>query len=350
MNILFMMDQRANAGSIQAIACYTRAGDEFGHNIALYGRPDPNYPGIRWSTELGAFDRVVLIVEDHISWLSGLRLIRLLSEVPRERRAILDTDGMYNQVLSVDMYDRNHKDENRRTCWVARCTALADKILQPTLEPLEAVALPVPFYGYDPSLRVAPGARGKRFDIMHVGHNWWRWREVSSCLLPAIESIRPKLDGICFVGLWWDVVPGWVRDQNLELAIDLDSEQFHRLKIEVQPAVRFTEVVPVMSEGRVNIMTQRPLFRRLKLLTAKYFEIFCADTIPLVMLDPVHAESVYGPLGPELALHGNIAHRLLDAIESPTKYHERVEKVRCHLAAHHSYRNRVQELVRVLSD
>jgi hypothetical protein len=99
----------------------------------------------------------------------------------------------------------------------------------------------------------------------------------------------------------------------------------------------------------VNIMTQRPLFRRLKLLTAKYFEIFCADTIPLVMLDPVQAESVYGPSGRELALHGNIAHRLLDAIENPTKYHERVAEVRCHLAAQHSYRNRVQELVRVLN-
>jgi hypothetical protein len=350
MNILFMMDQRANAGSIQAVVCYVRAGDELGHTIALYGRPDPTYPGIRWSTELSAFDRVVLIVEDRINWLSGLPLIRLLSEVPRERRAILDTDGMYNSVLSVDMYDHNHTDENSRSWWVARCAALADKILQPTLEPLEVTVLPVPFYGYDSSLRVAPGASCKRFDIMHVGHNWWRWREVSSSLMPAIESIRPKLDRICFVGLWWDVVPAWVREQSLELAIDLDSELFRRLKIEVQPAVGFTEVVPVMSQGRVNIMTQRPLFRRLKLLTAKYFEIFCADTIPLVMLDPVHAESIYGPLGRELALHDNIAHRLLDAIEHPTKYHEHVEEVRCHLAAHHSYRNRVQELVRVLGD
>ena len=349
MNILFMMDQRANAGSIQAVACYVRAGDEFGHTIALYGRPDAKYPGIRWSTEVDAFDRVVLIVENRMSWPSGLPLLRLLSQVPRERRAILDTDGMYNRVLSVDMYDRNHTDENSRDCWVTRCAALADKILQPTFQPLEAVVLPVPFYGYDQSLRVAPGARRKRFDIMHVGHNWWRWREMSSCLLPAIKSIRPKLDGICFVGLWWEAVPSWVREQKLELAIDVDSDQLHRLNIEIEPAVSFTDVIPVMSEGRVNIMTQRPLFRQLQLLTAKYFEIFCADTIPLVMLDPIHAESVYGPSGRDLALHGNVAGRLLDAIENPTKYHERVEEVRSHLAAHHSYRNRVQELVHALN-
>jgi len=67
------------------------------------------------------------------------------------------------------------------------------------------------------------------------------------------------------------------------------------------------------------------------------------------MLDPIHAESVYGPSGRELALHSNVADRLIDTIENPTKYHECVEEVRSHLAAHHSYRNRVQELVRALN-
>ena len=36
-----------------------------------------------------------------------------------------------------------------------------------------------------------------------------------------------------------------------------------------------------MSTARVNVMTQRPLFSHLRLLTSKYFEIFAADTIPL---------------------------------------------------------------------
>src|SRR5262245_65568045 len=124
MNILFMMDKRTNAGSIQAVACYIRAGDELNHNIALYGPPDPNYPGIRWSTELGGFDRVVLIVEDRIGWLSGLPLIRLLSQVPRERRAILDTDGRYNPVLSVETYDRNQPAAHRRAGGVGRGDAM----------------------------------------------------------------------------------------------------------------------------------------------------------------------------------------------------------------------------------
>jgi hypothetical protein len=349
MKILFMMDRRANRGSIQAVAGYVRAGDEFGHSIALYGRPDPNYPGVQCSTDVMAFDYVLLIVEFGLRWMSGLRMLRVLSEVPRERRAILDTDGMYNPIISVDGYDHNHANEYNRLHWVGHCNMLVDKILQPTPEPLEANVIPLLFYGYDPTLQVgADGSPPKRFDIMHVGHNWWRWREMSTCLLPAIERIRVLLDGICFVGLWWGVVPEGAKEVNLDVAFGFDSEWFRRLGIEVMPAVPYTEVIAAMSEGRVNIMTQRPLFRRLKLLTSKFFEIFCADTIPLVMLDPDHAELVYGPAGRELALHGDIADKLLDALSRPKKYRELVQTVRQHLVAHHSYRKRVEELVEVL--
>ena len=148
--------------------------------------------------------------------------------------------------------------------------------------------------------------------------------------------------------LWWDAAPAGARDLNLEEAFCVDPCRLQQLCIQTHPPVSYTEVVPIMSAGRVNIMTQRPLFRHLKLLTSKYFEIFAADTIPLVMLDPEHAESVYGPAGRELALHGEIADRLLDALYQPEKYREIVQEVRCHLVRHHSYRNRVQELVAAL--
>lgn len=348
MKILFMMDRRANAGSIQAVASYVRAGDDLGHTIALYGRPDARYPGIRWSTDFSSFDCVVFICEFGLGWMSGLRMSRVVSQVPRQQRAVLDADGMYNPMVSVDGYDRNHGNDGGRAFWVAHCDALTDKILQPTREPIQASVLPVPFYGYDPALRVELGSRPKRFDVVHVGHNWWRWREVSTSLLPAIERIRHHIDGVCFVGLWWDMIPAGAREQNLEIAFGFDTEWFRRLEIQVRPAVPFTDVVSAMSEGRINIMTQRPLFRRLKLLTAKYFEIFCADTIPLVMLDPDHAEAVYGPCGRELALHGNVADKLLDALQKPDKYQQIVEEVRGHLTAHHSYHNRTQDLVKAL--
>lgn len=349
MKILLMLEKRVNAGSIQAVANYVRAGDELGHTIALYGRPDPSFPTVRFSTDFGAFDYVVVILESWLRWLSGLRLPRLLAEVPRERRAILDADGMYNRMIVVDGYDRNHPDEPTSMQWFTHHQFLAAKIMQPTLKPCQPDVIPLPFYGYDPTSVITPDdAPSKQYDIMLVGHNWWRWREVAGVLLPAIERVRPQLDGICFVGSWWLAPPAGAKELNVETAFGTDPEWMRRLDIEVRPAVPYTEVIPVMSAGRLNIMTQRPLFRRLKLLTSKFFEIFSADTIPLVMLDPDHAASVYGPAGRELALCDGAAEKLVDAISQPQKYREIVEEVRRYLAAHHSYHNRVQELVAAL--
>ena len=130
MKVLFMMDRRVNAGSIQAVASYVRTGDQLGHTIAIYGRDDPRFPGVRFSTALGAFDYVVFIVEFSLQWMSGLRMPRVLFDVPRERRVVLDADGMYNQIISVDGYDRNHVNEGDRSQWMAECHCLADKILQ----------------------------------------------------------------------------------------------------------------------------------------------------------------------------------------------------------------------------
>jgi hypothetical protein len=171
---------------------------------------------------------------------------------------------------------------------------------------------------------------------------------VSTELLPAIEQARAHLGKVCFIGSWWDAVPVGAAELGIQAAFGTDPDWLRRLRIEVKPAVPYTEVARVMSTGRVNVMTQRPLFARLGLLTSKYFEIFAADTVPLVMLEPDQAASVYGPAGRELALHGEVANKLLDVLRRPRKYGEIVDEVRRHLAAHHSYRNRVQELVAAL--
>src|SRR5262249_37946257 len=313
-------DRRVDAGSIQAVAAHVRAGDELGHTLAVYGQEALNFPGVRFSTDVGAFDRVVFIFESKLRWLSGLQLAHVLSGVPRGRRAILDADGMYNRRIAVDGYDRNHASERDRSEWLAHLGHLADRVLQPVLGPPAPGSTALPFYGYDPAAQAGNGPVGKRFDIIHVGHNWWRWREVSAHLLPAIERIRPTADGICFVGAWWDVVPPWAGDLGLRDAFCVDAERLRRLRIQVRPPIPYSEVISAMSAARINIMTQRPLLRHLKILTSKYFEIFCADTIPLVMLDPDHAEMVYGPAGRELALYDRVADKLLDALTRPEKY------------------------------
>jgi hypothetical protein len=347
--ILLMLESRVNAGSIQAVSNYVRAGDELGHIIALYGHPDPRFPTIRFATDYDSFDYVVVIMESWLGWLSGVRLPRLLAEVPRARRAILDADGMYNHVIVVDGYDRNHPDERVSQQWFTHHRFLSAKIMQPTAQPREPDVIGLPFYGYDPTSTIlCKDALPKRYDIIQVGHNWWRWRDVSRALLPGIERVRHRLDRICFVGSWWLAQPAGAKELNVESAFGTDPEWMQRLGIEVRPAVPYTEVIPVMSEARINIMTQRPLFRELKLLTSKYFEIFSADTVPLVMLGADLAESVYGQAGRELAIDDEVDEKLVDVLDHPAKYREIVEEVRRHLTAHHSYQNRVQELVAAL--
>jgi len=351
MKILLVMDKRVDRGSIQAVANYVRAGDRAGHTIALYGREDAAFPGLRVSTDVTAFDYVVFVVESAQNWMSGLRMPKLLSAVPRARRAIVDSDGMYNKLISVDGYDRNYATEHDRARWMAHYHELADKVLQTTLEPLEPGVMSLPFYGYDPTTQISTAASPpKRFDILHVGHNWWRWREIATCLLPAIELVRSHIGEICFVGSWWDAPPAGAKYLNLEAAFGVDGDRFRQLGIQVAEAVPYTDVLTAMSAGRINVMTQRPLLRRLKILTSKYFEIFAADTIPLVMLPPEHAELVYGSAGRELALCDGfpIADKLLDALQHPQKYHEIIQGVRHHLMTHHSYQVRVQQLVTAL--
>jgi len=351
MRIIFVMDQRIDRGSIQSISNYMRAGDELGHEFALYGLPDPRFPTIRFSRDVSAFDYVVFLIESSRRWMSGLRMPRLFAEVPRHRRAIVDADGMYNQVIASNNYDRNHSSEYIRAEWVAHYRVVADKIFQPTFTPREPDVRKLLFYGYNPAQQIAPeSSPAKAHDILHVGHNWWRWRQISGELLPAIESVRSDLGKIAFIGSWWDTIPAGAAELGVEAAFGFDAEWLRRLRIQIEPAVRYTEVIAAMSTGRINIMTQRPLFRELRILTSKYFEIFSADTTPLVMLDPDHAEMVYGPAGRELALCNGIGAKLVDVLSQPKKFREIVEEVRVHLLKHHTYRNRVQELVAALED
>src|SRR5215475_2973253 len=114
----------------------------------MYGCPDRAFPNIRFSTNAGEFDFVVFILESKLDWLSGLRMARILSAVPRHRRVVLDADGLYNNVVSVRGYDRNHGSSAERDHWREACERLGDRIFQPTSRPLDPRAESLLFYGY----------------------------------------------------------------------------------------------------------------------------------------------------------------------------------------------------------
>jgi hypothetical protein len=351
MNILFVMEHRANAGNTHALVNYMRVGSALGHTIALFGEPRADLPEVRFSTDVRAFDRVVYLFESRIYRVKRLSELSILANVPRAHRFVLDADAKYHPIEVVDGYDRNYTNEAERSEWLRFYDALSDRILKPTLLPPDDERVTtLPFFGYDPALSIAPeAAPPKRYDVLYVGHNWWRWKELHDEILPGLEQIRDQIGEIGFTGLWWDGPPhDCASALELAPAFRMDHEAFRRLRIHTQTAVPYTDVIRTMSTGRVNIFLQRPFLKRVQHLTLRYFEEFCADTIPLLMLDTALAVAVYGPAARELTLPGRVADRVLDALRRPTYYREIVEDVRRHLLAHHPYEKRVEELVSVL--
>jgi hypothetical protein len=362
MNILIVNEYLANAGNTHAITNYMRVGAELGHRIALYGPPQPNVVDgwylppemqhARFSTDLKAFDRIVYFFESKLRHLKRLPEVAMLGTFPREHRCIIDADGRFNPYIVVDGYDRSHKNEAEQAEWMAHYEAIADKVIKPTIAPdADPRVTALPFFGFSPDEVLKPAdAPQKKYDILHVGHNWYRWKDMSDEILPAFEKIRGEVGEIGFLGLWWDGVPEWAHAMGLEPAYRVDTEKFRKLNIKIEPPVNYTEVVHAMSTGRINIFTQRPFLAHVKHLTLRYFEEFCADTIPLLMLSNDLAEAVYGPAGRELTLPGRAADKILDALRRPDYYREVVEDVRRYMLAHHSFKHRVEELVAALSD
>jgi hypothetical protein len=361
MNILCVIEYRNNAGNTHAIANYCRVAAELGHTVAFHGPSQPQVLGglylppeaqlARFSTDPRAFDRVVYLFESKLYRPKKLQEVTLLGTVPRERRCILDADARYNPFTIVDGYDRSHGSEAEREEWLDFYDALADRIVKPTIAPSgDPKVTTLPIFGFSPDEVIDPAkVPPKKYDVLHVGHNWWRWQEVAGELLPAFEQIRDEVGEIAFQGMWWDALPEWAERMGLEPAFRNEAERFRKLRIRIEPPVSFTDVIGAMSAGRINIFTQRPFLAHVRHLTLRYFEEFCADTIPLLMLEEDLAVAVYGPAARELVLKGRVAERLLDALRRPDHYRGVVEDVRRHLIAHHSYKRRVEELVAALS-
>lgn len=352
MNILFVMKHRGNAGNTHAVANYIRVAPQFGHTVAMYGEPQAHLPEIKFSRDVKSFDRAAYLFESEIYRLSRLEEVRMLDAIPKRKRMIFDMDGMYNPVTQIDGYDFNHASEAERQRWKEYYETLSGVVFKPTLAPSsDPFVRPLVFYGYDPALEIKPqDAPAKKYDIMHLGHNWWRWRDVGGKFLPAIAPVRDRIGEIGFIGLWWDAPPVEGKDAGPEAAFESDPALLRKLDIRTEPSVMYTDVIRTMSMAKINIFTQRPVLHHLKHITLKYFEIFYADTIPLLMLDEGMAREVYGPAARELMLQENIGEKVIDALARPDHYHDVVASVRKYLAANNSYDKRMAELVSAIPD
>ena len=189
----------------------------------------------------------------------------------------------------------------------------------------------------------------KKYDLVYVGHNWWRWDIMKNVVLPNILACKDKINTTCFIGHWWDKPPSWAKECDFEGPFKMDVKKFKELKIKTKSAVEYSKVIKTMSQGNLNIMTQRPLLRHFKHVTSKYFEIFLADTIPLVVLDKEHSQEIYGSDGKNIIINEKTnRNKIREVLQESNRYKNIINNIRYHLSKNHSYDMRLGELIYIL--
>jgi hypothetical protein len=280
-------------------------------------------------------------------------LARILDELPRERRLVVDLWGRCNDTVRVE-HDFNHLeklDGHLGWEWREAIRAVSDTVLQPTLAPLAPEVRSFLFHGYDPAAVANPVTnardaaaawRKKPYGVMYVGSNWQRWEQVRR-FLEGFVSVRERMGPACLVGWDWGQRPDWAAQKGI-VGVDTDPGFLAEAGVEIRHGVRFDEVVPLLDQARFTPVFHRPLFRHLGYVTNRTFETFYADTIPVLMLPREFVSSIYGPAAIMLVPGDDLAAHLADAMQRPEAYWEAVLHTRAHLGRHQSYAMRFEEL------
>src|SRR5262245_65923003 len=102
MRLLVVDYVRNEAGSAQDVHNYTRVARRLGHEVVVYGK-DPMSP-FHLSKEIASADAVIFIFEwtTQLRYGDGLDLARLLDQIPRHTRLVIDCDGAYNAAITDD--------------------------------------------------------------------------------------------------------------------------------------------------------------------------------------------------------------------------------------------------------
>jgi hypothetical protein len=349
MKLVFVYWGYENAGSMLDLRGYARAAQAMGHEVTVYGPPNPVF-ALNYSQDLAGADAVVFIFEWTTELQYGDRLdwARLVSSVPRGRRVVIDCDGAYNEPIQFHG-DYNHRTEEGSRKWRDVCDSLSDKICQPTFRPRLPNVRPFLFHIYDPTWEAPLDFADKEFSMIYVGHTKFRWRGMSR-VLQAIEPVREQVGRIALVGEGWDNPPEWT--QWLEVRDDyyVDRDYLKRLRIETMPPIPYPQVPATMSKAVFNPVMYRPLFECLEMVTCRTFETPAAATIPLFLLDPGYVREIYGNRAAELLLGDEKPYdRILDVLDRPEHYAEIVREIRQDFGRRHSPEERMRELIEIIN-
>jgi hypothetical protein len=345
MRLMFINWAFENHGSAQDIYNYAQIAKAVGHEVALYGPPNPESL-FNYSLDIDSADAVIFIFEFE-TWLANLDFVRLLGKVPRKRRVVIDCDGKYNDAISV-LGDVNHLDTAASQRWMEVCDSLSDKIYQPTFHPLRPNVRTFFLHAYNRVWEVPLDFSNKEYGMIYVGMNWFRWRPMQR-VLQAIEPIRVEIGRIGLIGEGWNSLPARCDQKLIDVAHYTNPMYLQKLDVEVMPPVRFDQVIESMGKGIFNPVIYRPLFDHLWLVTCRTFETPAANTIPLFGQDTEYIKEIYGEEAVELVLpEEQPQEKILDLLQRPEYYADIVLEIRQHLAEKHSYAVRLKELIEIV--
>jgi hypothetical protein len=350
MRLVFVYYAYENQGSELDLQGYTRAAREMGHEVTVYGPPNPKIP-LNYSMDLRETDAVVFVVEWTTDLKHGDRLdwARLLAAVPRRRRVVIDCDGRYNDAIRA-YGDFNHRDDAESRQWCEFCDSLSDKICQPTSRPLRPNVRPFLFHLYDPTWEAPLDFAAKEFGMVYVGHSKFRWHGIVRTL-EAVQPVRERVGRIGLFGYGWAELPPWAAEMGFEEVYRIDPGYLAKLAVEPMEPVPFARVIESMSRGLFNPVIYRPLFERLGMVTCRTFETPAAGTIPLFVLEPDYVRDIYGDRALQLVLGGERPHeKVSDVLDRPGHYAEIVRGIREEFRRRHSPQARLRELIGIIDE
>jgi Glycosyl transferases group 1 len=347
MRLMFIYNVGEDVGSAQTIHNYSWVARTLGHEVVVYG-PDHQNSGLIYSLDIESADVVIFLLEWwlELHYAGFLNLVRLMSKVPRERRVIIDNDGMYNDVIRVGG-DYNHPDAAGSQARIDLYNSISDKIFQPTFHALRPNVRPFLFHGYNPAWEMPLDFSAKEYGMFYVGNNWFRWRAMRR-VLEAIEPIRDRFGRIALAGYGWEEPARWIEPGLRQVACYTDPVYLRKLHIEFIGPVPVKQVIENMSKGVFNPVLVRPLFNYLRLVNPRLFETPAANTIPLFDLDHEYVQEIYGDEGLALLLpEHHLEEKMSDILRRLDHYTRIVKSIRRHLADKHSYEARLKELIAI---
>lgn len=356
MKLLLVASVDAWTRSVATIHHWIETGRALGHDVAVYGEPNDELPLVKFTTDLSNVDLALFVVQVPGDFPDMPYLARVLDGIPRERRAIVDLWGRYNETIRAE-HDFNHLerlDGHQGWEWQEAIAAVSSTILQPSLQPRREDVKSFLFHGFNPravevrhesAAAAAAAWRKKPYGAIYVGSNWQRWTQVRK-FLEEYGKVKTQAGAACLIGWDWDARPDWAVQKGI-LGVDTDAEFLKAEKVEIRHGVRFDEIVRLLGQAKFAPVIHRPLFRELGFVTNRSFETFYADTIPLLMLPRDFVEAIYGRDALALVPGNGVDALVADALKRPEFYWDAVLKTREHLAAKHSYSVRFDELAGV---